>query len=153
MKKKTIYILILTAFSFMGCKEKPQLNREAELEGIEQTRQAFIKAVKEGDGEMMGKLTTPDIVVIIPGSSDWVNMYRMNTKQSPFPYDSIVMSPKETVLASDSLAYDFGVSTVYYTDSTGVVVELKDTFLAILKKGEDGTWKLHREVASSTISD
>ncbi|NNL01733.1 MAG: hypothetical protein HKP39_05615, partial [Eudoraea sp.] len=51
------------------------------------------------------------------------------------------------------IAYDFGVSRVYYTNSEGNVVELKDSFLVILKKDKDGTWRLHREVASSNVTD
>ena len=70
---------------------------------------------------------------------------------TPFPYDSIRMHPIEAVLASDSVAWDFGTSRVYYTDADGVVRELRDTDLAILTKGPDGVWRLHREVASSRV--
>ena len=96
---------------------------------------------------------TKDVKIISPGSSDWSEMYRISQNQGPFPYDSIIMFPKETIIASDSIAYDFGVSHVYYTNSEGMVVELKDTFLAILKKGKDGIWRLHREVATSNVTE
>lgn len=126
---------------------------EAELASIEKTRQTFMKAVKEGDGEALGKIVTNNVRTISPGSSDWMEMFSTGKNTGPFPYDSIVMFPKETIIASDSVAYDFGVSHVYYTNSEGNVVELKDSFLAILKKGEDGIWRLHREVASANVTE
>jgi ketosteroid isomerase-like protein len=112
-----------------------------------------MKAVKDGDGETIGKMVTKDAKTISPGSNDWSEMYKTSENQGPFPYDSIIMFPKETVITSDSVAYDFGVSHVFYTNNEGDVVELKDTFLAILKKGEDGIWRLHREVASSNVTE
>ena len=62
------------------------------------------------------------------------------------------MRPKETIIVSDSVAYDFGTSSVYYTSKEGKALEITDTFLAILKKDkEDGRWKLHREVATTNM--
>lgn len=157
-------IIVLLVLIFVSCSEKSHkgepessnsktINIQAELASIEKTRQTFMKAVKEGDGETIGKIATTDIKIISPGSSDWKEMYMVSKNQGPFPYDSIIMFPKETIIASDSIAYDFGVSQVYYTNSEGDVVELKDNFLAILKKGKDGTWRLHREVASSNVTE
>ena len=51
------------------------------------------------------------------------------------------------------MAYDFGVSSVYYTDENGTVHEMEDTFLVIMKKNKNGAWKLHRELASSLVID
>ena len=60
------------------------------------------------------------------------------------------MRPRETVIVSDSVAYDFGTSSTYYTNEKGEAVELTATFLAILKKDKsDGRWKLHREVGNT----
>ena len=60
------------------------------------------------------------------------------------------MRPKETIIVSDSVAYDFGTSSTYYTNENGESIELTATFLAILKKDRnDGKWKLHREVANT----
>jgi ketosteroid isomerase-like protein len=157
-------IILFFVLSLVSCNEKvakgelessnsQTINIQAELASIEKTRQTFMQAVKEGDGETIGKIATTDVKIISPGSSDWMEMYKESKNQGPFPYDSIIMSPKETIIASDSIAYDFGVSRVYYTNSEGNVVELKDSFLVILKKDKDGTWKLHREVASSNVTD
>lgn len=161
MRTSKILFFILILFS---CNDKIKedqpassnantINIDSELASIEKTRQTFMKAVKEGDGETIGKIVTKDVRTISPGSSDWIEMYKTSKKQGPFPYDSIIMFPKETIIVSDSIAYDFGVSHVYYTNPEGTVVELKDSFLAILKKGKDGIWRLHREVASSNVNE
>jgi ketosteroid isomerase-like protein len=153
------FVLILISCSEKSNKGVPEssntntIDIQAELASIEKTRQTFMQAVKEGDGETIGKIVTADVKTISPGSSDWREMYETSKNQGPFPYDSIIMYPKETILVSDSIAYDFGVSHIYYTNSEGIAVELKDTFLAILKKGRDGIWRLHREVASSKIAN
>lgn len=157
---KTIKVLFLLFF-VTGCSQTDKTKDtiitktdiEAELSGIEETRSAFENAVKEGNLEAIMKLSTVDIKTVGPGSADWAEMYQIGSDKGPFPYDSIVMSPKETVIVSDSVAYDFGTSKVYYTNSDGITVELKDTFLAILKKGNDRVWRLHREVASSKVID
>jgi ketosteroid isomerase-like protein len=156
---KILHLLgaLLLAFILINCQSKPNeiepIDLKAELAGIEQTRQAFMKAVKEKDGETIGKLVTPGVAIISPGGNGWKEMYRVSPNKGPFPYDSIIMSPKETVIVSDSVAYDFGVSRVYYTNPEGEAVELKDSFLVILKKGKDGKWRLHREVASSNVPE
>lgn len=160
MRSSIILLFVLILFS---CNDKSNRDQEessnantidvqAELASIEITRQTFMKAVKESDGETIGKMVTKDVKTISPGSSDWSEMFKTSKNQGPFPYDSIFMFPEETIIVSDSIAYDFGVSHVYYTNSEGNVVELKDNFLAILKKGKDGLWRLHREVASSNVT-
>jgi ketosteroid isomerase-like protein len=161
MRSSIIFLFVLFLVS---CNEKTSgdipesintntIDIQAELASIETTRRTFMKAVKQGDGETIGKMATKDVKIISPGSSDWSEMYKTSKNQGPFPYDSIIMFPKETIIASDSIAYDFGVSHVYYTNSEGMVVELKDTFLVILKKGKDSIWRLHREVASSNVTE
>ena len=136
-------------------KSKPEqvLNIKSELESIEKTRAQFTTAVKEGDRERLRTMVTSDAKTIGPDSQDWRTMYETTASKGPFPYDSIVMFPKETIIVSDSIAYDFGFSHVYYTNTEGEVTQLKDSFLAILKKGEDGIWRLHREVATSKVPD
>ena len=151
---RNILVVVLLLFIF-SCGDngnnKSQINFEKELESIENLRNSFQKAIKQKNYDVIGDLVTKDVLTTSPGSSSWINMYRTYPERGPFPYDSIIMSPKETIIVNDSVAYDYGVSRVYYTDTTGVSIELADTFLAILKKGKDNIWRLHREVASSNV--
>ena len=152
MKKSfTLFFSILILSCGNKDKAKQEFNVEIELAGISSTREAFQNAIKEKKYERIGNLVTEDVLVISPGSDDWNSMYKMYPERGPFPYDSIIMNPSETIIVNDSTAYDFGVSRVFYTDTIGKIVELKDTFLVILKKGKDNIWRLHREVASSNV--
>jgi len=119
---------------------------------IEQVRKSFEQTVKEKRYGDLGKFTTEDMISVSPGSEDWIAYRKLREKYgNKFRYDSIKMHPKETVVLSDTIAYDFGVSSVYYTYKNGTEHEMEDTFMVIMKKTEDGEWKLHRELASSSV--
>ena len=151
--------LLLIVLLLAGCsKEKKsteklnkELNRDIEMIGIEKTRTSFQLAIKEGRYQDLHNYTTTNVITVGPGSKQWVDMYKQGETRGQFPYDSIVMNPIETIIANDSIAYDFGMSTVYFSEANGNPLALQNTFLAILKKDKDGVWKLHREVASSTV--
>lgn len=130
-----------------------ELDIEAELKSIEELRSGFELAIKEkryGDLKMFG---TKDIISLTPVCGEWEEYKTQRSSPNElFSYDSLVMRPKETIIVSDSVAYDFGTSSVYYTNTDGQAVEITDTFLAILKKDKNnGRWKLHREVATTNM--
>ncbi|GAA5023693.1 hypothetical protein GCM10011506_06730 [Marivirga lumbricoides] len=142
----------------MACASKgapvstPATDIKVELARIETMRNNFQQAIKEKRYADLSKYSTKDIIAIGPGSADWEAYRKMREEpKGLFSYDSIIMHPKETVIVSDTVAYDFGVSSVYYTDSLGNTIELKDSFLVILKKDKEGNWRLHRELASAQV--
>lgn len=149
--------ILLTALAFAACSGSVEKNEatvtldvDAELAAIEELRSNFAMILKEGRYADMGKYMTNDVITIRPGDDGWDEMFALGQERGRFPYDSIIMRPSETILVNDSIAYDMGQSSVFYTNEAGEQVELQDKFLAILKK-QDGQWKLHREVASSHI--
>lgn len=153
--KKLSFLLITVIFAACVAPVKEtevvtSLDVEAELAAIEDLRSAFALILKEGRYEDMGKYVTSDVITVRPGDADWDEMFALGEERGRFPYDSIIMQPSETILVNDSIAYDMGESWVYYTNEAGEQVELRDKFLAILKK-QDGQWKLHREVSSSHV--
>jgi len=156
MRLRILYLPLLLSVGCSAPQSEPvepePIDTAAALAGIEETRAAFAAALREGRYEDLGRLVTADVITVGPGSSDWEAMRQLGMERStPFPYDSIVMRPLETVVVSDSVAWDFGTSQVYFTNAGGEVQQLEDTFLAILKKEADGVWRLHREVASSLV--
>jgi ketosteroid isomerase-like protein len=158
-------IVLLLVWTLISCGEKQdkvvvepiqtdEIDVATELAKIEQVRKSFEQTVKEKRYGDLGKFTTEDMISIGPGSEDWIAYRKLREKHgNKFRYDSIKMNPKETVILSDTMAYDFGVSSVYYTDENGTVHEMEDTFLVIMKKNKNGEWKLHREIASSLVID
>lgn len=157
---RNLFFIFFGSLLALGCVEPepeaalqtPAMDAEAELALIEETRTAFEAAVREGRYQDLADLVTSDVITVSPGGPEWERMHRLGAERNtPFPYDSIDMNPTETVIVSDSIAWDFGTSSVYFTDEGGEVRELQDTFLVILKKGSDGVWRVHREVASSSV--
>ena len=159
MKNLILLLLTLTIFS---CNEKSteplsdsnngnKIDIQAELESIEQLRAGFQQAIKQKRYADLSNYRTKDIISLTPICGTWEEYKRLrNEPVGSFSYDSLIMKPQETTIVSDSIAYDFGTSSVYYTNEQGEPVEITDTFLAILKKDKsDGKWKLHREVATT----
>ena len=130
-----------------------KMDIQSELNLIEKTRTAFQLAIKEKRYEDLRMYATSDIISLTPVCGNWAEYKRLSDKPlGLFSYDSLRMKPIETVLVSDSVAYDFGTSSVFYTNENGELTEITDTFLAILKKDKsDGVWKLHREVATTNV--
>ena len=123
---------------------------EAELAGLEKSRAGFQLAIKEGRLADRRKYAL-DVITSGSYSGKWAEFKELrNNPRGQFSYDSLVMRPRETVVLNDSMAYDFGTSSTYYTNETGEPIELIATYLAIMKKDKsDGIWKLHREVSNS----
>jgi ketosteroid isomerase-like protein len=134
-----------------GAPIQPGADIASELAAIEETRSAFQTAIKEGRYEDLANYLTADAKTVGPATDGWNEMRALGAERGRFPYDSIIMHPLETRVVSDSIAYDFGTSSVYFTDKHGAPQELQNSFLVILKKDKDGVWKLHREVASATV--
>ena len=158
---KNLLFILLTLF-LLSCNEKnnkteikstdiKEFDIQEELSSIEETRKGFQLAIKEKRYADLRNFASKDIISLTPVCGTWEEYKRLrNEPVGSFSYDSLVMQPKETIIVSDSVAYDFGTSSVYYTNEQGEPVEIQGTFLAILKKDKnDGKWKLHREVATT----
>lgn len=124
---------------------------QAELASIEETRNGFQLAIKENRFADLRHYATRDVKSLSPDCGVWAPFKAIRENPSgKFHYDSLVMRPTETIVVSDSVAYDFGTSSTYYTNEEGEPIELRATFLAVLKQDKnDGKWKLHREVANT----
>lgn len=154
---RNLHLSILVLFLFSCSSEAPinskptsEIDFEAEYKAIEQLRAKFQLALKEGRYQDMRQYASSEVKTIRPGGQGWDEMFNLGKERGRFPYDSMVMTPTETYIMNDSMAYDWGSSRVYYTNEEGEQVELRNSFLVILKK-ENGEWKLHREVGSSIL--
>lgn len=156
MKYLRLVIFIVIFASCTTTSDNPKnestIDIQAEIEKINEMRASFEQTVKEKRYSDLGKFVMKDAISIGPGTEDWIAYRKLKEQHgNKFRYDSIKMRPTETVIVSDTMAYDFGISSVWYTDENGTVHEMEDTFLVILKKTKDGEWKLFRELASSLV--
>ncbi|MDX1463368.1 MAG: hypothetical protein R3359_09940 [Marinirhabdus sp.] len=159
MKKLLVLMMLFTIISCAETRqeqtepatESTELDIQAELAAIEETRNGFQLAIKEGRFGDLGTYATDDVKSLTPICGPWEDFKSQRANPTgAFHYDSLIMRPRETIIVSDSVAYDFGTSSTYYTNENGEPIELIATFLAVLKKDKaDGVWKLHREVANT----
>ena len=160
---KKVILLTITVL-FISCSEEKktdeikieqhsEINIDQELELIEQTRNSFQKAFNEKRYGNLNQFIMEGFKGVPPGSEDWQEYNRLGKNPTGrFSIDSIIMRPQETSVVSDSVAYDFGTSSVFYKNAHGESIELNNTFLMILRKDKiDGKWKLYRDVSSSVV--
>ena len=153
-------LILISTIGLLACCNAPQENprgttidTEAELAKIEAFRADFQQTIKEKRYGDLKYYRTKDLISIGPGSAAWEAYRRLREEsKGKFRYDSILMYPKETVILNDTMAYDFGVSSMYYADSSGNTIELKDSFMVLLKKDKEGNWRLFREIASAQVN-
>lgn len=71
--------------------------------------------------------------------------------EQPFPPGATIdITPKEVQVLSEDWAFEFGTASVSYTPEGREAKTIRDTYLLLIKKTENG-WKAHREVASSHL--
>jgi ketosteroid isomerase-like protein len=116
---------------------------------IDNLRSAYEQAVAAGDFEAMTALLAKDAVMVRPGGPEWDSMFRA-ASGAPFPAGATIdITPIEVVALSNEWAYEFGTSvTTYAPEGATDAVQLRDTYLIVLRNTGDG-WKAFREVASS----
>ncbi|MEM9078837.1 MAG: hypothetical protein AAGC43_17485 [Bacteroidota bacterium] len=149
--RTTLFLLFIAFANTIAFGQESKIDLKTEYDKIEQAREFFIQTLKEKQYQNLAACITRDYKTVNPGTAPWQAIAKVAEERGGIPYDSVAMYPMETVIVSDSIAYDFGKRKTYYTDNQGKSIELQDTFLAILKKGKDGNWRLHREVASGLL--
>ena len=88
----------------------------------------------------------------MPGGNDFEKLARIEKERGVMvAYDSLFINIEETQILNDSTAYDWGTSTIYYTDNDSLSVKIEDSFFVLLKK-ENGVWKIYREMSSSVVN-
>lgn len=160
---KTVWLfqvisVILAASVLNGCQTTPDNvteipespSWESELYQVNLLRSNFQKYVRTKQWDSLRTTLSTNAKIIPPGSETWKFIWSKAGPEWPIPYDSIRIDPIETVRLNDSMVYDWGRSTVYYTDENDSSQTVQNSYLVLLKK-ENGKWTLYREVASATV--
>jgi ketosteroid isomerase-like protein len=117
---------------------------------IDKLRSAYEAAVAAGSAESIQSLLAEGAVMVRPGAPDWEAM-AVAASGMPFPPGArITISPIEVVALSEEWAYEYGTAATTYTPAdASEAIQLRDTYLVLLRRTRDG-WKAYREVASSS---
>ncbi len=161
-KKKNYYFLLLAMpllaiILITGCQPREQsqddmkdavIDTTSILTSLDSLRSNYQTAVNNGNFEQLSTLVTEDAKMVQPGASEWDAMRKAS--EGPFPKGATIdIKPMETHVMSNDWVYELGSSTITYTpENSEDSITLRDTYLVILKRTDDG-WKVHREVASS----
>ena len=137
MKKAIFLVSVTLMLSCQNEKSEPasistepqKMDIQAEQDSIEETRNGFQLAIKENRFADLQNYATNNVKSLTPDCGPWAAFKNLRAEPTgKFQYDSLVMRPRETIIVSDSVAYDFGMSSTYYTDENGQSVELTATF-------------------------
>lgn len=148
---------ILSILLFIGCSltqedEKVALDLDSELESIEAFHIEYQSAIREGRLDDLDNLYAKNSKIVLPGGEDFEKLARVEMERGVIvAYDSLFINIDETEILNDSMAYDWGTSTIYYTDNDSLSIKIEDSFFVLLKK-ENGEWKIYREMSSSLVN-
>lgn len=148
---------ILSIFLLVSCNQttkvkKTELDIKSELESIEAFHNEYQAAIREGRLDDLDNFYSKNSKVVMPGGTDFEKLARIEKERGVIvAYDSLFINIEETQILNDSTAYDWGTSTIYYTDNDSLSVKIEDSFFVLLKK-ENGEWKIYREMSSSVVN-
>ncbi len=109
---------------------------------------SFVEAFNSGDGEALAALYTEDAVLLPPaseriqGRAD-IAAYWQGAMDTGLILDRI--EPAEVIETGD-LAVDTGELFLHIPDGSGGVVELALKYVVAWQMGDDGVWRLHRDI-------
>ena len=125
---------------------------KSQLESIEAFHNEYEAAIKEGRLDDLDNLYSKKSKIIMPGGKDFEKLAKVEKERGvSVAYDSLFINIEETQILNDSMAYDWGTSTIYYTDNDSLSVKIEDSFFVLLRK-ENGKWKIYREMSSSVVN-
>jgi uncharacterized protein (TIGR02246 family) len=126
----------------------PALAAGSAEEGIKAASAEFEHAFNSGDGAAVGALYTEDAAILPPDAA------RVDGKAAiaEFWQGAIDAGLKDLdlqtveVLDGGDLAVEVGKVSLTTTGSVGKVVPVAGKYVVVWQRGDDGTWRLHRDI-------
>lgn len=142
------HFLILLIFFFVACDRTNQVDTQAEEEKIKSLFNVWVKEIGEQESaDAFFKYATDDVTLREAGAGPISDHSEIKAAfDSLFKYNSFAVEDYkfEEVIVRDDIAIHKYMATVVLkskADTTTTAIKLK--YLDILKKGEDGTWKVY----------
>ncbi len=127
----------------------PGMGAETAEEAVRAAVQGFEAAVNKGDAAALARMYTPQAAVMPPGTARVdgreaiEQVWRQSMEQGGVK-DMSIRSTEVTVVGST--AYEVGTATLTEKDAKGGVRPGSVKYLHVWQRGEDGMWRLHREI-------
>lgn len=153
---KTLCVAGLLSMAFLACQpaSAPEQTAAAPPDPapINALRDQYMSMYNSGDVSGIGNLYTDDAVVMNnqqPAVSGKQAIQQSAEALLQQVAVNISITPADTQIVGD-LAYEHGTYTMSMTPKAGGAA-MQDTgnYVVVLKRGADGSWKLHREIGNS----
>ena len=157
MRKEILLVCVVLAmfFVFMSCQMQAELDLAEVRKSIEEINTKLSEAVANGDAEASAACFTEDAQFNPPNAAQVSG--RENIKAAMEDMLASGMSGLELevteVSGSGDMVYETGTyeATINPGGPDAVAFTDKGKYIVIWKKGEDGTWRLHRDIWNSNM--
>ncbi len=157
MRKEILLVCLLLTmfFAFITCQRKAEVDLVEVQKSIEEMNAKLSEAVANGDAEAAAACYTEDAQAFPPnekmisGRDDIKEFFAAGFAKG---FSGLELTVSEVSGAGD-MAYETGTyeTTVNPAGQDVVAFTDKGKYIVIWKKGEDGTWRLHRHVWNSNM--
>lgn len=138
----------LASFALVLLLGSGQALAQSAADGIEAAGKEFETAFNGGDGTGVASLYTEDAALLPPGAdrvegkADIATFWQGAIDAGLTDLD---LSTVEVVEADD-LAFEVGSVTMRAPNAEGAVVPLAGKYMVVWQRGDDGVWRLHRDI-------
>ena len=143
-------LISLSALSACAAEEsvQPAVDEQEAIAGIDDARNAFMKAMAEADFAALRQIAGEDFLMTPPGSPAHMKMYAA-AGEGLAPGYRIEITPMELVIINEEWAFERGTSIQsWQPEGAEERISISNTYLMILRN-TDGQWRPYREVASA----
>jgi uncharacterized protein (TIGR02246 family) len=153
---KALCFAPLLSFAFLACQPASPPEQAAatppDPAPINALRDQYASMYNSGDVSAIGNLYTDDAVVMNNQQPEVSGKPAIQQKATELVQQftvNISISPADTQIAGD-LAYEHGSYTMSMTPKAGgAAMQNTGNYIVVLKRGADGSWKLHREIGNN----
>jgi uncharacterized protein (TIGR02246 family) len=153
---KALCTTSLLSMAFLACQPAAPPEQTAaappDPAPINALRAQYTSMYNSGDVSGIGNLYTDDAVVMNNNEPELSGKQAIQQHADAMLQQftvNISINPEDTQIMGD-LAYEHGTFTLAMTPKAGGgAMQSTGNYLVILKRGADGSWKLHREIGNS----
>ncbi len=152
MKRYSYWILILLFVSVLACNKKSESNSQVEKDTVEKVFTDFMKEVEAGNTDGYFKYVTKDFLGYDAGMEPISNQDSLRAFLNDFFLHNtlkvINRVPQEVIIRDDIAIYRHLGTMVISPKNDSVSVKIPIKYLDVLRKNENGIWKMYVHSAS-----
>jgi uncharacterized protein (TIGR02246 family) len=128
---------------------RSSLSRSSTLDAIRAVQEAYVTTALAGDWDKWGETLAPDVVLMPPNQAPLEGREAAVAWGRQFPKLTSFIAPPTEIGGRGDVAHSIGQYAYEATTPEGSPVSQQGTFLNILRKDADGTWRYWRGLWNS----